>query len=61
MLSFEIVECKQFASSSPPALLFSKLNGTFVGYFDPEKMFLDNKNKCLRGDLTDVSAKQKKH
>ena len=26
-------------------LLFSKLNQIFFGYFDPEKIFLDNKNK----------------
>ena len=26
-------------------LLFSKLNKTFFGYFDPENIFLDNKNK----------------
>ena len=28
-----------------PVLLFSKLNTTFVGYFDPEKIFLDNENR----------------
>ena len=26
-------------------LLFSKLNKLFFGYFDPEKIFLDNENK----------------
>ena len=26
-------------------VLFSKLNKTFVGYFDPENIFLDNENK----------------
>ena len=26
-------------------LLFSKLNKIFFGYFDPENIFLDNKNK----------------
>ena len=26
-------------------LLFSKLNNIFVGYFDPENIFLDNENK----------------
>ena len=25
-------------------LLFSKINKMFVGYFDPEKIFLDNEN-----------------
>ena len=28
-----------------PVLLFSKLNKIIVGYFDPEKIFLDNENK----------------
>ena len=28
-----------------PVLLFSKLNKTFFGYFDPENSFLDNENK----------------
>ena len=28
-----------------PVLLFSKLNKIFFGYFDPENIFLDNKNK----------------
>ena len=29
----------------PPVLLFSKINKIFVGYFDPENIFLDNENK----------------
>ena len=28
-----------------PVLPFSKLNKIFFGYFDPEEIFLDNKNK----------------
>ena len=32
-------------STSWTVLLFSKLNKLFCGYFDPEKIFLDNKNK----------------
>ena len=28
-----------------PVKLFSKLNKTFFGYFDPKNMFIDNKNK----------------
>ena len=28
-----------------PVLPFSKLNTTFIGYFDPEKIFLANENK----------------
>ena len=40
-------------------LLFSKLNSIFVGYFDPEKFFLDDESKCFRGNLTDVSAETK--
>ena len=38
--------------------LFSKLNKTIFGYFDPEKIFLDNETNDLRGDLTDMSAKK---
>ena len=33
-------------SSQPPAVLpFSKLNRKIFGYFDPENIFIDNKNK----------------
>ena len=32
-------------STSRPVLPFSKLNKIFYGYFDPENIFLDNKNK----------------
>ena len=32
-------------STACPVLRFSKLNKIFFGYFDPEKIFLDNKNK----------------
>ena len=39
-------------------LPFSKLNKMFFGYFDPENIFLDNKNKFFRGELTDNSAKK---
>ena len=28
-----------------PALPFSKLNKMFLGYFDPENIFIDNENK----------------
>ena len=28
-----------------PVLLFSKSNKLFIGYFDPENIFLDNENK----------------
>ena len=28
-----------------PVLLFSKQNKIFVGYFEPEDIFLDNENK----------------
>ena len=31
--------------ASAPVLLFSKLNKLFFRYFDPEKIFLDDKNK----------------
>ena len=40
-----------------PVLLFSKLNKMFFGYFDPEKIFLDNENTNFRGELTDISTK----
>ena len=39
-------------------LPFSKLNKIFVGYFDPENIFLANKIINFRGDLTDNSAKK---
>ena len=32
-----------------PVLPFSKLNKIFIGYFDPENIFLDNKNKYFLG------------
>ena len=34
-----------FKLTSLPVLPFSKLNKIFFGYFDPENIFLDNKNK----------------
>ena len=37
-------------------LLFSKLNKIFFGYFDLEKIFLDNEINNFQGELTDVSA-----
>ena len=40
------------------ALLFSKSNKTLFGHFDPETILVDNENKELRCDLTDVSAKK---
>ena len=39
-------------------LPISKLNKHFFGYFDPENIFLDNKNKYFWGELTDNSAKK---
>ena len=39
-------------------LLFSKLNILFFGYFDPEKIFLDNRMNNFQGELTDISAKK---
>ena len=33
------------AGRSQSVLPFSKLNKIFLGYFDPENIFLDNKNK----------------
>ena len=39
-------------------LPFSKLNYIFIGYFDPEKIFVDNEIKKIRGDLTDISAEK---
>ena len=39
-------------------LPFSKLNKILFGYFDPEKIFLDNKINNFRGELTDISAKK---
>ena len=43
---------------TPSVLPFSKLNKMFIGYFDPENMFLDNENKYFWGELTDNSAKK---
>ena len=41
--------------------LFSKLNKTFVGYFDPEnKFFWIMKITDFWGDLTDASAKKER-
>ena len=48
----------QAETRSFPVLLFSKLNEIFLEYFDPENIYLDNENKKLRGDLTDISAKK---
>ena len=39
-------------------LLFSKLNKIFFGYFDLEKIFLDNEINNFQGELTDISAKK---
>ena len=33
------------ASMGVAVLMFSKLNKIIFGYFDPERIFLDNKNK----------------
>ena len=32
-----------------PALLFSKLNQIFFGYFDPENILLDKRNEYISG------------
>ena len=37
-------------------LLFSNLIKLLFGYFDPEKIFIDN--EITRVDLTDISAKK---
>ena len=51
--------CHTQSSASAAVLPFSKLNKTFFGYFDPEKVILDNENNWyFRGELTDISAKK---
>ena len=37
---------------------FLKLNKNFVGYFDPENVFLDNEKNNFWGELTVISAKK---
>ena len=38
-------QCSFTSDNEWPVLPFSKLNYIFFGYFDPEKIFLDNENK----------------
>ena len=33
------------------------MNKIFINYFDPANIILDNKDKKIRGDLIDISAK----
>ena len=49
------------AHRSLAMLLFSKLNKTFIGYFDPEKIFQDNENRMVLGVTCPLSWLQKKH
>ena len=44
----------------PAVLLFSKLNKLFFGYFDPENILLDNKNKKKSG-VTYAIFRLKRH
>ena len=37
---------------------FQNLKKQKIGYFDPDKFFLDNQKKKNRGELTDISAKK---
>ena len=39
-------------------LPFPKLNAILFGYFDPEKIVLDNENDNFQVDLSDISAKK---
>ena len=39
-------------------LLFSNFYYIIFGYFDPDNIFLDNKNNIFRVELTDISAKK---
>ena len=41
-----------------PSASFFKIKYIFFGYFDPERIFLDNENKYFWGELTDISAKK---
>ena len=45
-LIFKVIvhDCLCMTAATGPVLPFSKLNKIFVGYFDPENIFLDNKN-----------------
>ena len=53
MLPSSAVLCTQqnnaWLERSPTVLLFSNLNEIFFGYFDPENIYLDNKNNHFSG------------
>ena len=52
------IEARAVLRATVPVLPFLKLNKIFVGYFDPENIFLNNKKINFGGDLTDNSAKK---
>ena len=58
MLEHCIQKADRQDCTSRTGLLFSKSNDFFLGYFDPEKFFLEYKMKLndLQGDLPDVSV-----
>ena len=49
VLVVHVVRAVLNGQMSQPVLLFSNLNEIFFGYFDPEIIYLDNKNNYFSG------------